>query len=104
MSLIYIAIESKNENQEIYPQHFNIFGNPHPQIKNQRRTGPVVVHCSAGIGRTAVFIAIHNCIEQLRQDEMIDLFTVSFFLLDLQNFHFLIFWSFTTGNVVLIKS
>ncbi|KAL5251017.1 hypothetical protein ACHWQZ_G016668 [Mnemiopsis leidyi] len=46
------------------------------QIKNQRKTGPVVVHCSAGIGRTAVFIAVHNCIEQLRQDEMIDLFTI----------------------------
>ena len=49
-------------------------------MKNQKKNGPVVVHCSAGIGRTAVFIAVHNCIEQLRQDEMIDLFTVSGFL------------------------
>lgn len=46
------------------------------QMKNQKKNGPVVVHCSAGIGRTAVFIAVHNCIEQLRQDEMIDLFTI----------------------------
>jgi len=46
------------------------------QINHSRRTGPVVVHCSAGIGRTAVFIGVHNCIEQLRQDEMIDLFTI----------------------------
>jgi len=45
-------------------------------MKNQKKNGPVVVHCSAGIGRTAVFIAVHNCIEQLRQDEMIDLFTI----------------------------
>lgn len=47
------------------------------QVKNNNKEGaPIVVHCSAGIGRTAAFIAISNCIEQLQQDYIIDLFQV----------------------------
>ena len=36
-----------------------------------------MVHCSAGIGRTAAFITIYNCLEQIQQDEIVDVFTVS---------------------------
>ena len=72
-------------------------------MKNQKKNGPVVVHCSAGIGRTAVFIAVHNCIEQLRQDEMIDLFTVSGFLVFSNSFlgiFLLLSWYFLTPGYV----
>ena len=44
----------------------------------QKCQSPIVVHCSAGIGRTAAFIAISNCIEQTKLDYIIDLFQVCF--------------------------
>lgn len=38
-----------------------------------QRTGPVVVHCSAGVGRTGCFIAISNGMKQLDQEKQVDI-------------------------------
>ncbi|BHF62120.1 hypothetical protein SprV_0100510100 [Sparganum proliferum] len=39
-------------------------------------TGPVVVHCSAGIGRTGCFIALCIGCEQLRREDKVDVFGI----------------------------
>ena len=36
--------------------------------------GPTVVHCSAGVGRSACFIAIDAMLERLKYDSMIDIY------------------------------
>jgi len=37
------------------------------QMAETNSTGPILVHCSAGIGRTGTFIVIHMTIQQLRK-------------------------------------
>ncbi|CAF3527231.1 unnamed protein product, partial [Adineta steineri] len=41
--------------------------------KINNKSGPVVVHCSAGIGRTGCFIALSNGIKQLNQERVVDI-------------------------------
>lgn len=36
-------------------------------IASAGSAAPIVVHCSAGIGRSGVYIAVYNAIEQLHQ-------------------------------------
>ena len=56
--------------------------NPGPVLSFVRRvkshqqpgSGPTLVHCSAGIGRSACFIAIDAMLERLKHDSMIDIY------------------------------
>ncbi|XP_065069136.1 receptor-type tyrosine-protein phosphatase S-like isoform X1 [Rhopilema esculentum] len=43
-------------------------------LKAIRGTGPVVVHCSGGAGRTGAFIAICICIQKLKTEGTVDIF------------------------------
>jgi protein tyrosine phosphatase len=37
-------------------------------VDKQKKTGPIVVHCSAGIGRSGTFCTVHSTIEKFKHD------------------------------------
>ena len=39
-------------------------------------SSPILVHCSAGIGRTGCYIAISNCINQIESESMVDIMQI----------------------------
>uniref|UniRef100_A0A1B6E7X3 protein-tyrosine-phosphatase n=1 Tax=Clastoptera arizonana TaxID=38151 RepID=A0A1B6E7X3_9HEMI len=41
---------------------------------NPSDSGPIIVHCSAGVGRTGCFIVIDSMIERMRHEKMIDIY------------------------------
>lgn len=48
-------------------------------VKNEigsTRSGPLIIHCSAGVGRTGTYIAIETLLQQLENENQIDVFGV----------------------------
>lgn len=43
--------------------------------RKQGLSGPVIVHCSAGIGRSGVFVAVHNGMQQLELHRFLDIYS-----------------------------
>uniref|UniRef100_A0A7E4UZT9 protein-tyrosine-phosphatase n=1 Tax=Panagrellus redivivus TaxID=6233 RepID=A0A7E4UZT9_PANRE len=41
---------------------------------NSKESGPIISHCSAGIGRTGAFIAIDYMLDKLRRENVVDIF------------------------------
>ena len=41
---------------------------------NPVHSGPIIVHCSAGVGRTGCFIVIDSMLERVRQEKTIDIY------------------------------
>ncbi|CAI4224123.1 unnamed protein product [Auanema sp. JU1783] len=52
------------------------------RIMNKRFNGPIIVHCSAGVGRTGVFIATWRLLERARHERGIDVFNEVFAMRD----------------------
>lgn len=83
-----ISMGGSNENREIkqlqftaWPDH-GVPDNPAPFLQFLRRTksltpvesGPVIVHCSAGVGRTGCYIVIDSMLERMQTEKMIDIY------------------------------
>jgi len=44
------------------------------KVLNLADAGPIVVHCSAGVGRTGCFIVIDSMIERMKHEKTVDVY------------------------------
>jgi netrin-G3 ligand len=51
-----------------------LIGQVHRTKEQFGQTGPICVHCSAGVGRTGVFITLSIVLERMRHEAMCDVF------------------------------
>ncbi|CRK99959.1 CLUMA_CG013255, isoform B [Clunio marinus] len=64
-----------------WPDH-GVPDNPAPFLQFLRRTksltptesGPIIVHCSAGVGRTGCYIVIDSMLERMHTEKMVDIY------------------------------
>uniref|UniRef100_A0A3B5QYJ1 Receptor-type tyrosine-protein phosphatase F n=1 Tax=Xiphophorus maculatus TaxID=8083 RepID=A0A3B5QYJ1_XIPMA len=52
----------------------NFIGQVHKTKEQLGQDGPITVHCSAGVGRTGVFITLSIVLERLRYEGVVDIF------------------------------
>jgi protein tyrosine phosphatase len=52
----------------------DLIGQVHKTKEQFGQTGPITVHCSAGVGRTGVFITLSIVLERMRYEGIIDVF------------------------------
>ncbi len=57
-----------------------LIGQVHKTREQFGQTGPICVHCSAGVGRTGVFITLSYVLERMRYEGVIDVFNTVKFL------------------------
>lgn len=52
----------------------DFIGQVHKTKEGFGQDGPIVVHCSAGVGRTGVFITLSIVFERIRYEGLVDVF------------------------------
>uniref|UniRef100_A0A8C6T7B6 Receptor-type tyrosine-protein phosphatase epsilon n=1 Tax=Neogobius melanostomus TaxID=47308 RepID=A0A8C6T7B6_9GOBI len=90
-SLKDLVVTYKTEKQSQHVRHFHFHGWPEIGIpvegrgmidiiaavqRQQQQSGnhPIIVHCSAGAGRTGTFIALSNILERVKAEGLLDVF------------------------------